>query len=401
MAIKKVASEKSTVEKSTKKTVAKKKAAPKKIDLVEKKLSAVVDEKSEDACTAKGSSRSMRKSCNFPWWGLFTLVLALVFASVLLYQYNKEFRANFSSMMNSTGMMQWNTGATTAKPAEQFTMNMKIVYNKDDAKQKETIDQYLSNVEKNLQNTKVNATWMDKNSPEGLAMIAQLNSKFLPIFVTDEAIKKHPQFQLFADALKEVNGAYVFNSEGMEYLSIPGFDNATFIGADPTKAKVVIIEYASLTCHYCQSMQPIVDKVIKAHAKDVSWVVKMYDRGGIDSRLEQAAECAADQGKFNGMVDAIYAKQSDLGKATQDTKDPKAAVDAVIKDAAKQAGANGDKVLACVNAGTHADKITKSTEEGKSFGVVGTPSFFVNKQFLGGAVEEADFTKLIEDELKK
>jgi protein-disulfide isomerase len=392
-----------SAEKTPKKTIAKRKTAPKKASLIERKISSMVDDTSADKPgQVAGGTRSSRKKGNFPWWGLIALLLVLIFSSILLFEYNKDFRSNFSNLLNSTGLFQMKTEASdVVKPVEAFVIKMNIVYNKDDAHQKQTIDQYLQNIEKNLQNTKVNAVWMDKNSAEGKALIAQLNAKYLPIFTTDATIKNHPQYSLFAPALKEVNGAFQFTSEGLEYLTVPAVGGARFIGATPAKAKVVIIEYASLTCHYCQGMQPILDKVIKAHSRNVSWVVKMFDRGSIDTVLEQATECAADQNKFRPMMDAMYAKQSDFFTATQDPKDPQTAVLNIVKDAAKQAGANGDKILACVKAGTYADKVAKSTAEGQAFGIIGTPSFFVNKQFLGGALEEAAFTKVVEDELKK
>lgn len=385
-------------------SASKRKITPKKEDLVEQKLSSMVDDtptEHKGHHVASETTKPSRKKSNFPWWGLISLILVLVFATILLYEYNNDFRSNFSNLLNSTGLFQMKTDTNNVKPAVVSVMKMNIVYNKDDAHQKQTIDQYLQNIEKNLQNTKVDAVWMDKNSVEGKALIAKINAKFLPIFTTDASIKNHPQYSLFAPALKEINGEFQFTSEGMEYLTIPTVGDARYIGANPTKAKVVIIEYASLTCHYCQGMQPILDKVVKAHPNDVSWVVKMFDRGSIDTVLEQATECAADQNKYNAMMDAMYAKQTDFFTAVQDPKDPQTAVYNLIKDAAKQAGANGDKIVACVKAGTYADKVAKSTTEGQEFGVIGTPSFFVNKQFLGGALDEAAFTKIVEDELKK
>ena len=40
----------------------------------------------------------------------------------------------------------------------------------------------------------------------------------------------------------------------------------------------------------------------------------------------------------------------------------------------------------CVDEGKYNDKIKEQTEEAFKFGISGTPSFFVNDQFIGGAV---------------
>lgn len=380
------------------------KSAEKKGDLIEQKLSSVMEDTlTEEKFTRNTNEVIAKKKANFPWWGLITLILILVFATVLLYEYNKDFRSNFSNLVNSTGLYKIQTDNKTDQNQEKFTMKMTIVSNQADANQKATIDKYLQNIEMNLKNTKVDATWLDKNSNEGKAIIEKVSAKYLPIFTTDESIIKHPQYALFAGALKKIDDTdniYQFSSEGMEYLTTPEIGDARVIGEDPAKAKVVIIEFASLTCHYCQTMQPILDKIVKAHPNEVSWVVKNFDRGSIDSELEQAAECAADQGKFNQMMDVMYAKQNDFFGTVQDA-DPKTALYNEIEKSAKEAGANSDKVLACVKAGTHADKVAKSTAQGQEFGVIGTPSFFINKTFLGGALGEAEFIKMVEDELKK
>lgn len=386
------------------KATAKRKVAPEKKDLVEQKLSSVVDspvtEQKAFAANNFGSAGFSQKS--FPLWGLVFAILILVLSTMLLYEYNKDFRSNFSNLLNSTGIIKMNTdGKEVAKPAVASTIKMSIVYNKEEANQKQSIDQYLQNIEKNLENTKVEAIWLDKNSDEGKTIIDQLSAKYLPIFTTDETVKKHPQYSLFAPALKEVNGVFQFASEGLEYLTVPPIGDARIIGAKPDNAKVVIIEYGSLTCRFCQTMQPILNKIVKANSSEISWVIKMFDRGGVDLVLSQAAECAADQNKFGGMMDAIYDKQADVKAALQDPKDPQAAVYKIIKAAAKEAGANGDEVIACVEAGTYAEKVAKDTAEGQSFGITGTPSFFINKQFVGGALDEAAFTKMVEDELNK
>ncbi|MCC7431996.1 thioredoxin domain-containing protein [Candidatus Peregrinibacteria bacterium] len=381
MAVKKT---KKTVKKTTKK------------NLVEEKLNQMVDDtKSSSSEVSKG--KSVKKP--FPWWVLSTMILLVLFIGMLLFQYNKDFRTNLTGMMNAVGLSKTETPTTTKR--EPFVMGMTIVYNQSDATQKSTLENYLGNVERNLDNTKVDAKWVDKDSAEGKKIIDQTEAKYLPVLTTDESITKHPQYSMFAPAISIKDGLYVFQSEGMEYLKRPEIGDARVQGADPATAKVVIIEYASMTCHYCQQMHPILENILKKYGNQVALVTKNYDRGSIDSILEQSVECAADQGKFSQMVGNLYEKQNDLFTALQKGTGAEDAIYAIIKQTASNSGANGEKVLACVKEGKYAEKVARQTKEGQEFGVMGTPSFFVNEKFIGGAMEEANFTALIEQEINK
>lgn len=370
--------------------------------IVDAKLDRVMEEQTG---TTSAKQQSTRKKVSFPWWGLFAFLLILVLGGILLYENNADFRSNLNKMLNSTGVMTVGTveddSTTSLSDTEPFEMKLTIVYNAENQYMKDSIDQYLKNLEQNLVNTKVTPTWLDKKDEQGKALIEKVDAKFLPIFTTDATIKNHPQYQLFGAAITQINGEYVFQSEGMEYLQLPETGDATYLGADPSTAKVVIIEYASFSCGYCKAMHQILNNVLEKYPTNVSHVIKHFDRGGIDSILGQAAECAGDQGRFAEMQDFLYQKQSDFFTAMQNQEDPKASVTDLLDTTATEAGVNASNLLSCIEEGTHADKIVEQTMEGRTFGVMGTPSFFINKKFLGGATDEASFMKLIDEELNK
>lgn len=379
----------------TKKVASKTKRVKKTENVIEKKLNEMVS----DERTKKIDQPTPKKKTTFPWWSLVSLVLLLAFVSIVLFEYNRDFRNNLISLVNSTGLVKLDK--VGEKPVvTKSTINLAIVLNKSDASQTAAIDQYVKNVETNLPNTEVKTTLIDKNDAAGQDIIKKLEAKYIPIFTTDVSIKKHPMYAQFAQAIKEKNGVMSFSSEGMEYLETPAIGDARVIG-NLAKAKVVITEYASLTCHYCQEMQPIIDNVLKKYPNEVAWVYKNYDRGGIDQLLNGAAECAADQGKLVGMVTNLYAQQTDIFEAMQSSTTAEQAVYDQIKKAAKAANANPDKVLACAKAGTYAEKISRQTAEGQQYGVIGTPGFFINQFFLGGATSEENFMKIIENEINK
>ncbi len=371
--------------------------AKKKSSVMEQALEAMMEHRPAAVKSAPRPTGTHRR--RFSGWGILSLVLALAFGGILLYEHNPTFRSKATQLVNSTGLLQLSGGAQEKK--DPFVMKLTIVYNASEPTMKSILDNYVANIEKNLENTKVAANWLDKNDAQAQEIIAKLDAKYLPIFVTDASIQSHPLYAQFSQAVSMVNGEYVFQSEGMEYLKVPEAGDARVLGAKPDKAKVHITEYASMSCGYCKMMHPILQTVLKKYAKDVSLAVKHYDRGGSDSLTAQATECAADLGRFDQMVTAMYNHQSDIASAGGGTGQDNEALYAQIKVAAREAGVNGDRVVSCVKSGKYAEKVAKHTEEGRVFGVMGTPSFFINNKFIGGAVDEIKFTSFIEEALNK
>jgi protein-disulfide isomerase len=364
--------------------------------LMKEKLDEVMEEVhtlgNQMALNKKASRRS------FPWWPLFSLVLIIILAGVLLYENNAFFRQNLNNLAGSVGIKP--TTAPTQE-AEIFEMPLKIVYNETDTQQRTAIENYLANIETNLPNTRVAPTWIDKNSLEAQDVIEQTDAKYLPIFITDASIEKHPLYYEFSSAVENKNGQYFFKSEGMEYLQTPPADDARFTGVNPDRAKVVVVEYASFTCGYCKQMHPVIRELEKTYGGEVSFVTKNFDRGGIDSVLAQAAECAADQGRYDQMVDALYDRQSDVIATVQAGNTTEEGLTQALNDIAVVAKVNATNLNQCIAEGKYADKVTRQTQEGQSFGVMGTPSFFINSRFIGGAIPQENFEKILQEELAK
>lgn len=339
------------------------------------------------------------KRKSFPWWPLLSLILVILLAGVLLYENNAYFKQNLNNLAGSVGINP--TASQQQADAEIFEMKLKIVYNEAEATQRSAIENYLGNIETNLPNTRVVPTWVDKNTLEAQEIIERTDAKYLPIFITDANIEKHPLYYEFSAAVENKNGEFFFKSEGMEYLQTPPVEDARFSGANPERAKVTVIEYVSFTCGYCAQMHPVLRELETTYGGEVSFVTKNFDRGGIDSVLAQAAECSADQGRYDQMVDALFDRQSDFLATVQAANTTEEGVTKALADIAVVAKVNAEALNQCVAEGKYAEKITRQTQEGQSFGVMGTPSFFINKKFVGGALPQENFEKILQEELAK
>jgi protein-disulfide isomerase len=366
--------------------------------LMKEKLDEVLEEVQTLENKILTEKRSVKRS--FPWWPLVSLILVIVLAGVLLYENNAYFKQNLNNLAGSLGLKP-STSVGQQEPAEIFEMKLKIVYNEADPQQRSAIENYLGNIESNLPNTRVVPTWVDKNSLEAQDIIEKIDAKYLPIFITDETIEKHPLYYEFSSAVENKNGDYFFKSEGMEYLQTPPVADARYNGANPERAALTIVEYASFTCGYCKQMHPVLRELEKAYGGEVSFVTKNFDRGGVDSVLAQAAECAADQGRYDQMVDALYDRQSDLIATIQAGNTTEEGLTKAINDIAVVAKVNATALNQCIADGKYAEKITRQTQEGQSFGVMGTPSFFIGNKFIGGAIPQENFEEIIKEQLAK
>lgn len=105
----------------------------------------------------------------------------------------------------------------------------------------------------------------------------------------------------------------------------------------------------------------------------------------------EAAECAADQGKFWAMHDFLMRNQKQWTRVQ-------------LEDAAKTVGLDAPKFKQCFDANTHTQKIKDSTAEAQKLGLTGTPSFFVNGKAysdLTYIIEKNGMAQIVQQELKK
>ena len=96
----------------------------------------------------------------------------------------------------------------------------------------------------------------------------------------------------------------------------------------------------------------------------------------------EAAECADDQGKFWEYHDLIWANRSvDLDS---------------LKGYAAQLGLDTTAFNDCLDSGKHASEVEKDYQDGQSYGVTATPTFFINGQLLRGAKPFESFKTVID-----
>jgi len=168
-------------------------------------------------------------------------------------------------------------------------------------------------------------------------------------------------------------------------------DNDPYFG--PEDAPVQIVEFSDFQCPYCARFYQQTLTDLKAQYGDkVRFVYRDFPLSSIHPDAEkaaEAAECANEQGKFWDLHDAMFGNQTVTGVG----------LDAVT-NMAGDIGLDMDKFNECVSSGKYADEVAKDLQDGSSYGVSGTPTFFINGVRLVGAQPLAAFTAVIDEELK-
>lgn len=157
----------------------------------------------------------------------------------------------------------------------------------------------------------------------------------------------------------------------------------------PADARVVIVEYADFECPYCGQTSKTVLDIQKKYPKDVRVIFRHFPLSFHAQAMPAAiaTRCADKQGQFWSMHDRLFAQSKKLSGE-------------VIDEAAQALGLDIDRFAKCMADGSEKRAVEAEMEEGSTFGVEGTPAFFVNGIPLGGAQPFSAFESLVLSELK-
>ena len=157
-------------------------------------------------------------------------------------------------------------------------------------------------------------------------------------------------------------------------------DAGRIIGTDTT-AKLWVIMASDFQCPFCKqwhdaSFAPVMDyaKKGKIRLAFINMPLSMHPNA---MPAAEAAMCAAVQGKFWEMHDALFASQEEWAPMPN----PSAKFDAL----AKTAGVNMAQWTDCVTKHSTAALITADRDRLRGAGVQSTPTFFVNNKMVVNA----------------
>jgi protein-disulfide isomerase len=168
-------------------------------------------------------------------------------------------------------------------------------------------------------------------------------------------------------------------------------DSARIRGS--ANAKVWMIIASDFQCPYCKMWHDSADMTIRREYVDngkVRLAFINYPIGNHQNAVPAAehAMCAAAQGKFWEMHDALF--------GAQDKWVPLPDPSSVFVDLAATAGVDVNALKACVSSHKMRPLIEADHEKAVRAGVRATPSFFIGNQLLEGVQMPADLRKVLD-----
>ncbi|OQA47467.1 MAG: Disulfide bond formation protein D precursor [Chloroflexi bacterium ADurb.Bin325] len=160
-------------------------------------------------------------------------------------------------------------------------------------------------------------------------------------------------------------------------------------------APVLIEAYEDYGCHFCAQFSQTTGEQIRAEYEKtgkVRFEFKSFIIGGEPTRnAANAAECAADQGKFWDYHDVLFARQGT-------SANPFSA--AALKQYAADLGLDTVQFNRCVDSGQHVREVNEDSRIARGRGVQATPTFFITSpggtQRIEGAESFATFKGAID-----
>jgi protein-disulfide isomerase len=160
----------------------------------------------------------------------------------------------------------------------------------------------------------------------------------------------------------------------------------------PPDAPVKIVEFSDFQCPFCKSWNDATFGPLRQQYGDkIAVYYRHYPLTSIHPEAmkgAEAAECANEQSKFWDFHDALFRTQSTIG------------VDNSMS-LAESVGLDTQKFDDCLNSDKYQSNIDADIADGDAYGVTGTPTFFINGVRLVGAQPMAQFTAVIDQELKQ
>ena len=179
-------------------------------------------------------------------------------------------------------------------------------------------------------------------------------------------------------------------------------DNDPIIG-DPN-APITIIEFSDFQCPFCarfhvQTLPSIYEEYIEQGKVKLvfrDFPIQSIHPNALPASI--AAECANDQDKFKEMHDKLFENQNDWNK--KETNDALS----MFVQYAEEIKIEKNEFESCLTSGKHINDIRKDLNDGREYGVTGTPGFFVGNDEIGyvelkGAQPFESFKKIIDVQL--
>lgn len=166
------------------------------------------------------------------------------------------------------------------------------------------------------------------------------------------------------------------------------FDNTLAHVLGPDDASIRLVVFSDFQCPYCAELAQTLRQVQERFLFQVSVAFRHYPLPDHDlaAPAAQAAECAAEQGKFWMFHDRMMKENGQI--------------EAAWERYAAEAGLDVERFRQCMASGESAGRVQRSLRQAQALGLRGVPALYLNGRRIGGLVELDELTQLIRTELR-
>jgi protein-disulfide isomerase len=155
-------------------------------------------------------------------------------------------------------------------------------------------------------------------------------------------------------------------------------------------SKVTLVEFVDYQCPFCGELERnTMPQIVKNYGSRVRIVSRQFPLSIHPNAMGAALamECAHQQGKFWQLHDRLFHHQDDLGPSG-------------LLAQAKQVGLDTGRLAACEKSSATKATIQNDIAAGRSYGVTGTPTVFINGTPIEGAQSYSQFKSVLDAALK-
>ncbi|HWM87420.1 MAG TPA: thioredoxin domain-containing protein [Kofleriaceae bacterium] len=155
------------------------------------------------------------------------------------------------------------------------------------------------------------------------------------------------------------------------------------LGSDD--ALVTIVEFGDYRCGYCAVVLPVLIELKQQYGADLRLVYRHLPLGGnaVSRRLAEAAEAAAEQGRFWEMHVRLFASDGPLDRTD-------------LEAMAAELGLDMARFRAALDRRRNAPAVSRDAADAARLGVRATPTFFINGTPISGAASAQAFRAVID-----
>lgn len=165
----------------------------------------------------------------------------------------------------------------------------------------------------------------------------------------------------------------------------PGADDDPFLGS--INASVTVIEFSDYRCTYCKRFhQDTFTPLMEKYGQRIRFVYRDFPSLGGQPEAE-ASQCANDQNDFWVYHDALFSSEKTYSSVDQ------------LVTLAGDLQMNTSTFRDCLAGGKYRDEVQADYQDGRKYGITGTPTFFINGIRLIGAQPLNVFERVIDQQL--